>query len=129
MGTWQRGPQDNALWEAGDEDDLKALADFAQEYTEIYPAATPEAASEDEAEFEDDVSQGDAETEEYEDEEYEDEPYGDEVDEPDGGVEPALPVRSCFRCLDDYEAEPGQDYCPACRADLQQLPDPAGQAG
>jgi hypothetical protein len=109
--------QDNNLWKADDQDDINALADFAEEYIEPEPAPTPEPESEEESEeeiFVDEDDEGDAETEEGE---YEEEGVeGDNVAGEAGVGEPALPIRSCFRCLDDFEAEPGQDYCPVCRA-------------
>ncbi len=103
--------QDNNLWRADDQDDINALVDIAEEYVEPEPAPTPEPeeeSEEEEEEFIDGDSDGNAETEEYEESEPEEHQAG----------EPALPIRSCFRCLDDFEAEPGQDYCPVCRLQL-----------
>jgi hypothetical protein len=107
--------QDNNLWRADDQDDINALVDLAEEYVEPEPAPTPEPEPEEESEEEtvaDEASEADAETEEAEFED-EDEEWNAVLD--GQGVE--VTIRSCFRCLDDFEAEPGQDYCPDCRTE------------
>lgn len=120
--------QDITLWQAQDEDDISALVDYAQEQVYPEPAPTPEPPEEEQEDEEwvDEDEEGNAETEEGEWSEYEEE--DDTTEQEAGGGEPARPIRSCFRCLDDYEYEPGQDYCLVCRVDPQ-LQHGAGQSG